>query len=99
MKATPLVLNHTERLFIESDTLLGVNSFTSHSIDIFYLGALISDFLSIIDRDSTSFSHVKSAGNIHVHVLVRVALDSEEYPEWSILMPPHIVSQCYSFLF
>lgn len=71
----------TERLLIENDSLIAINSLTSQSDDISDLGALAYDFLDRTNRSSTSFSRIKKEGNIPTHFLVGSTLDSNVFLE------------------
>lgn len=66
-------LSLSDKLIVESDSLLAVRSLTNCSIDIYELGTLAVVFLSKIDRNSSSFSHVKRGDNIATHFLARIA--------------------------
>lgn len=70
-------LPHPRKLIIESDSLLTVMSLTSFFVDIFELGALVTNSVSKIDKTSISFSNVKREGYIPAHILARIALDSD----------------------
>lgn len=92
-------LAFSEKLNIESDSLLAVKNLANSSINILELSALATGFLSEIDRTSTSFSHVKREGNIHAHFLARNAIDFDAPLEWtraSLLMYPKL--SCLIFI-
>lgn len=60
------------KLLLKSDSLLAVGNLLGRSADLSELGGLTAE----IDKCSTSFSHVKRVENVHIHLLVRIVLNS-----------------------
>lgn len=76
-----------DRIVIESDSLLVVNSLISNSEEISDLGSLSSVFRSSIDVSSISFSYVFRTSNSPAHLLAKAALVSNVPQAWARNIP------------